>query len=31
MEEFIQKFYTFEYSGNQFVDTSDSVDEEEDD
>ena len=31
MEEFIQNFYTFEYSGNQSVDTSNSEDEEEDD
>ena len=31
MEEFIQNFYTFEYSGNQSVDTNDSEDEEEDD
>ena len=31
MEEFIQSFYTFEYSGNQSFDTSDSEDEEEDD
>ena len=31
MKEFIQNFYTFEYSGNQSVDTSDSEDEEEDD
>ena len=29
MEEFIQNFYTFEYSGNQSVDTSDSEDEED--
>ena len=29
MEEFIQNFYTFEYSGNESVDTSDSEDEEE--
>ena len=31
MEEFIQNFYTFEYSWNQSVDTNDSEDEEEDD
>ena len=31
MEKFIQNFYTFEYSGNQSVDTSDSEYEEEDD
>ena len=31
MDEFIQNIYTFEYSGNQSVDTSDSKDEEEDD
>ena len=31
MEEFIQNFYTFEYSENQSVDTSDSENEEEDD
>ena len=31
MEEFIQNVYTFKYSGNQSVDTSDSEDEEEDD
>ena len=31
MEEFIQNIYTFKYSGNQSVDTSDSEDEEEDD
>ena len=31
MEEFIQNFYTFEYSGNQSIDTSDSENEEEDD
>ena len=31
MEEFIQNFYTFEYSGNQSVDTNDSEDEEQDD
>ena len=31
MEQFIQNFYTFEYSGNQSVDTSDSEDKEEDD
>ena len=30
MEKFIQNFYTFEYSGNQSVDTSDSEDEEKD-
>ena len=30
MEEFIQNFYTFEYSRNQSVDTSNSEDEEED-
>ena len=29
MEEFIQNFYTFEYSGNQSVDTSDREDEKE--
>ena len=29
MEEFIRNFYTFEYSGNQSVDTSDSEDEKE--
>ena len=29
MEEFIQNFYTFEYSGNESLDTSDSEDEEE--
>ena len=31
IEEFIQNFYTFEYSGNQSIDTSDSENEEEDD
>ena len=31
MEEFIQNFYTFKYSGNQLVDTSNSEDKEEDD
>ena len=31
MEEFIQNLYTFEYSGNQSVDTSNSQGEEEDD
>ena len=31
MEEFIQNFYTFEYSGNQSLDTSASEDEDEDD
>ena len=31
MEKFIQNFYTFEYSGNESVYTSDSEDEEEDD
>ena len=31
MEEFIQNVYTFTYSRNQSVDTSDSEDEEEDD
>ena len=31
MEEFIQNFYTFQYSGNQSVDTSDSEGEEKDD
>ena len=31
MEEFIQNFYTFEYSWNQSVDTNDSEDEEGDD
>ena len=31
MEEFIQNLYTFEYSGNQSVDTSNSEGEEEDD
>ena len=31
MEKFIQNFYTFEYSGNESVDTSSSEDEEEDD
>ena len=31
MEEFIQNFYTFEYNGNQSVDTNDSEDEEQDD
>ena len=31
IEEFIQNFYTFEYSGNQSIDTSDSKNEEEDD
>ena len=30
MEKFIQNFYTFEYSGNQSVDTRDSEDEEKD-
>ena len=30
MEKFIQNFYTFEYSRNQSVDTSNSEDEEED-
>ena len=31
MEKFIQNIYTFEYSGNKSVDTSNSEDEEEDD
>ena len=31
MEELIQNFYTFKYSGNQSADTSDSEDKEEDD
>ena len=31
MEEFIQNFYTFRYSRNQSVYTSDSEDKEEDD
>ena len=31
IEEFIQNFYTFEYRGNQSIDTSDSENEEEDD
>ena len=31
MEEFIQNVYTFKYSGNQSVDTSDTEDDEEDD
>ena len=31
MEKFIQNFYTFKYSGNESVYTSDSEDEEEDD
>ena len=31
MEEFIQNFYTFKYSRNLAVDTSDSGDKEEDD
>ena len=31
MEEFVQNFYTFEYSRNQSVNTNDSKDEEEDD
>ena len=31
MERFIQNFYTFEYSRNQSVDTSDGENEEEDD
>ena len=31
MEEFIQNFYTFEYSGNQSVETSNSEYEEKDD
>ena len=30
MEKFIQNFYTFKYSGNQSVDTSDSEDKEKD-
>ena len=30
MEKFIQTFYTFEYSGNQSVETSDSEDKEKD-
>ena len=31
VEEFIQNFHTFEYSGNQSVDTGDREDEKEDD
>ena len=31
MEKFIQNFYTFEYSGDESVDTSNREDEEEDD
>ena len=31
MEQFIQNFYTFKYSRNLAVDTSDSGDKEEDD
>ena len=31
MEEFIQNFYTFEYCGNQSVDTSNSEEKGEDD
>ena len=31
MEELIQNFYTFKYSGNQSADTSDSEDKEQDD
>ena len=31
IEECIQNFYTFEYSGNQSVDTSNREDKEEDD
>ena len=31
MDEFIQNIFTFEYNGNQSVDTSDGKDEEEDD
>ena len=30
MEELIQNFYTFKYSGNQSADTSDSEDKDED-
>ena len=31
MEEFIQNFYTFEYSWSKSVDTRDTKDEEQDD